>query len=56
MFEISETEFDRLYQQGMITKTGMLSAEEYQTILDGIRQSKRMPKAEKNRILGTDQS
>lgn len=53
-FEISQAEFDRLFQGGMITKTGMLTAEEYQTVLDGIRQSKRMPKAEKNRILGTD--
>lgn len=53
MFEISQMEFERLFQEGMITKTGILSDEEYQTVLDGIRQSKRMPRTEKKRILGT---
>jgi hypothetical protein len=54
MFEICQSEFDRLYQEGMITQTGILSDSEYQAILEGIRQSKRMPKAEKNRILGVE--
>lgn len=52
MFEMSQTEFDRLYQEGMITKTGELSEEEYQRVLEGVRQSKRMAKATKIRILG----
>lgn len=54
VFEISQAEFDRLYQGGLITKTGELSEVEYQLVLDGIRQSKRMAKATKIRILGEE--
>ena len=53
-FEISQTDIDNYCQQGMLEMTGTLSEEEYQAILEGIRLSKRMPKEEKNRILGTD--
>lgn len=52
MFEISQAEFDRLYQEGMISKTGELSEDEYLRVLEGIRQSKRMARATKIRILG----
>ena len=52
VFEISQVEFNSLYQSGLITKTGELSEDEYQRVLEGIRQSKRMPKATKIRILG----
>ena len=52
MFEISLAEFERLFQEGMITKTGELTEDEYQLVLNGIRQSKRMAKATKIRILG----
>lgn len=54
MFELSQAEFDRLYQEGMITKTGELSEVEYLRVLEGIRQSKRMAKATKIRILGEE--
>lgn len=54
VFEISQTEFERLYQEGMIIKTGDLSEGEYKLVLEGIRQSKRMAKATKIRILGVE--
>lgn len=54
VFEISQDEFDRLYQEGHITKTGELSEDDYQLVLDGIRQSKRMAKVTKIRILGKE--
>jgi len=54
VFEISQAEFERLYQENMITKTGDLSRDEYLLVLEGIRQSKRMAKATKTRILGVE--